>query len=325
MEVKKRMITFQNVSKAYPGGTQAVQQFNLTVAEGEFFVLIGPSGCGKTTTLKMVNRLIEPTDGTIEMNGKPISSINIHELRWNIGYVLQQIALFPNMTVAENISVVPEMMKWSKESIQARVNELLEMVGLEPSQFRERKPSELSGGQQQRIGVARALAANPDILLMDEPFSALDPISREQLQEDIKNLKKNIKKTIIFVTHDMDEALKLGDRICMMREGSIVQVGTPEELLSSPKDEFVATFIGDRKHTIVERPTVNMVMKSIDNIQAEINEQSAIIPITATLDEAFIQLSTSEESFLYVEDEQQIVGTVSYKELAQLAVKGGVN
>ncbi|TWI58987.1 ABC transporter ATP-binding protein [Halalkalibacter nanhaiisediminis] len=319
------MITFQNVSKAYPDGTQAVQQFNLTVAEGEFFVLIGPSGCGKTTTLKMVNRLIEPTDGTIEMNGKPISSINIHELRWNIGYVLQQIALFPNMTVAENISVVPEMMKWSKELIEARVNELLEMVGLEPSQFRERKPSELSGGQQQRIGVARALAANPDILLMDEPFSALDPISREQLQEDIINLKKNIKKTIIFVTHDMDEALKLGDRICMMREGKIVQVGTPEELLSSPKDEFVATFIGDRKHTIVDKSTVNMVMKSIDNVQAEINEQSAIIPITATLDEAFIQLSTSEDTILYVEDEQQIVGTVSYKELAQLAVKGGVN
>ncbi len=317
------MITFHNISKAYPDGTQAVSQFDLTVNEGEFFVLIGPSGCGKTTTMKMINRLIEPTEGSIEINGKLISNVNIHELRWNIGYVLQQIALFPNMTIAENIAVVPEMKKWKKEVIQARVNELLEMVGLEPTTFRDRKPSELSGGQQQRIGVARALAANPDILLMDEPFSALDPISREQLQDDIKNLQKNIKKTIIFVTHDMDEALKLGDRICMMQDGKVVQVSTPDELLSQPKNEFVSAFIGERKRSRYVAPTVKMVMNSLH--VAVSNENKVIIPITATLEEAFEQLSATDDRQIYVEENRQIVGTISYKELAHFAVKGGVS
>ncbi|WP_404346990.1 ABC transporter ATP-binding protein [Sutcliffiella horikoshii] len=241
------MITFQDVTKTYEDGTTAVQSFNLEIKEGEFFVLIGPSGCGKTTTLKMINRLHNVTNGDILIDGKSISDHNIHELRWNIGYVLQQIALFPHMTIEENISIVPELKSWKKGDISKRVDELLELVGLEPSTYKKRKPSELSGGQQQRVGVARALAANPPIILMDEPFSALDPLSREQLQQDFLSLKKKIQKTIVFVTHDMNEALTLGDRICLMKDGEAVQVGTPEEFVNNPKNDFVKSFIGNRR------------------------------------------------------------------------------
>ncbi|QKG85464.1 ABC transporter ATP-binding protein [Kroppenstedtia pulmonis] len=242
------MITFSSVTKTYEDGTKAIQSLDFNVRDGEFFVLIGPSGCGKTTTMKMINRLIEPTSGEIRIQGQEIQTIHIHELRWNIGYVLQQIALFPHMTIAENIAVVPEMRRWDKKRIQNRVNDLLEMVGMDPSIYRERKPAELSGGQQQRVGVVRALAGDPDIILMDEPFSALDPLSREQLQQDIRNLQQEIQKTIVFVTHDMDEALTLGDRICLMREGEVVQIDTPQHLILQPNNAFVRRFIGDRKN-----------------------------------------------------------------------------
>lgn len=241
------MISFHDITKQFPDQSTAVEQFNLTINKGEFFVLIGPSGCGKTTTLKMINRLIEPTSGHVTIEDKDITDWNRQELRWNIGYVLQQIALFPTMTIAENIAVVPEMRKWKKAAVSERVDELLNMVGLDPETYRDRRPSELSGGQQQRIGVVRALAGNPDIILMDEPFSALDPISREQLQKDIRQLQADIQKTIVFVTHDIDEALALGDRICLMKEGSIVQVGSREELVNEPADDFVKNFIGDRR------------------------------------------------------------------------------
>lgn len=244
------LITFRDVTKTYEDGTTAVQSFNLEIKEGEFFVLIGPSGCGKTTTLKMINRLHTVSNGDILIDGKSISDHNIHELRWNIGYVLQQIALFPHMTIEENISIVPELKSWNKKDISKRVDELLDLVGLEPSTYKKRKPSELSGGQQQRVGVARALAANPPIILMDEPFSALDPLSREQLQQDFLNLKEKIQKTIVFVTHDMNEALTLGDRICLMKDGEAVQVGTPEEFINHPKNDFVKSFIGNRRSVL---------------------------------------------------------------------------
>lgn len=237
------MITFENVSKKYEDGTTAVDSISFTVQKGEFFVLIGPSGSGKTTTLKMMNRLIPYSSGAISINGKNINNYNIHELRWNIGYVLQQIALFPHMTIEENISVVPELKQWKKEKIRNRVTELLEMVGLDPHTYRNRYPRELSGGEQQRIGVVRALAADPEIILMDEPFSALDPISRESLQEDMIKFRENINKTIVFVTHDMNEAMKLADRICLMRNGKIVQLGTPEELINNPENDFVRGFV----------------------------------------------------------------------------------
>ncbi|MBW9173151.1 ABC transporter ATP-binding protein [Clostridium estertheticum] len=236
------MIKFENVSKIYPSGNIAVNSLNLEIKKGEFFVIIGPSGCGKTTTLKMINRLINLSDGTIYIDEKKISEYNIHELRWGIGYVLQQIGLFPHMTIEENIAIVPELKKWDKRKIKDRITTLLESVGLKPDKYRHRKPSELSGGEQQRIGVIRALAADPAILLMDEPFSALDPISRKKLQQDIVNLQKKIKKTIVFVTHDMQEALALGDRICVMRDGEIVQCDTPTNILKNPKNDFVKNF-----------------------------------------------------------------------------------
>ncbi|UPK46604.1 ABC transporter ATP-binding protein [Paenibacillus pabuli] len=238
------MIQFENVSKQYPDGTHALRQVNLNINRGELFVMIGPSGCGKTTMLKMINRLIERTDGTVRINERPIDEYNIHELRWNIGYVLQQIALFPHMTIAENIAVVPELRKWKSEQIKERVHTLLNMVGLKGTTYSDRKPAELSGGQQQRIGVLRALAADPEIVLMDEPFSALDPMSREKLQDDILDIQRQMKKTIVFVTHDIQEAMKLGDRICIMKDGQVVQVGTPEELIQQPANAFVRDFVG---------------------------------------------------------------------------------
>lgn len=238
------MIVFENVSKRYDDNQPAVNYLNLEIKKGEFFVIIGPSGCGKTTLLKMINRLIRLTEGTIKIEGKRISDYDINELRWNIGYVLQQIALFPHMTIEENIAIVPELKKWSKEQIQQRVHELLNMVGLEADKYSQRKPAELSGGEQQRVGVVRALAADPEVILMDEPFSALDPISRTKLQDDLLNLQRTIKKTIVFVSHDMQEALKLGDRICVMKDGKIVQLGTPQEIMKNPANDFVREFIG---------------------------------------------------------------------------------
>ncbi|MDZ7836384.1 MAG: ABC transporter ATP-binding protein [Alkalibacterium sp.] len=236
------MIRFENVTKRYDG-TAVVSDFDLEINDGEFFVLIGPSGCGKTTTLKMINKLILLSEGYLYIEGKKISEYDIQELRWNIGYVLQQIALFPNMTVEENITIVPEMKKWSKQDMHDRVTELLESVDLEPDKYRGRKISELSGGEQQRIGVLRAMAADPDIILMDEPFSALDPITRHSLREDVMNLQHKFKKTIVFVTHDMQEAIELGDRICVMNEGRIEQVGTAEEILKNPANDFVKEFL----------------------------------------------------------------------------------
>src|SRR5690625_5747037 len=249
------MIEFKNVKKIYEDGTEALADFSLKINEGELVALIGPSGCGKTTTMKMINRLIEPTEGTIYINDREIKTYNIHELRWNIGYVLQEIALFPHLSIAENIAVVPEMKKWKRAEIRRRTQELLSMVGLDPDTYSKRMPSELSGGEQQRIGVIRALAADPDIILMDEPFSALDPISREQLQTDIRALNEKIKKTILFVTHDMDEAMALGDRVCLMKDGEVIQVDTPQQLILQPKTDFVKSFIGERKslwHTAID-------------------------------------------------------------------------
>ena len=211
------MITFDNVSKQYENDQVAVKALNVEIKRVNSLLLLA-SGCGKTTLLKMINRLIPLTAGTIWINDKRISDYNIHELRWSIGYVLQQIALFPHMTIEENIAIVPELKKWSKTKIHQRVDELLALVGLEPAKYRQRKPKELSGGEQQRVGVVRALAADPEIILMDEPFSALDPISRTKLQDDLLEMQRTIQKTIVFVSHDMQEALKLGDRLCIMKE-----------------------------------------------------------------------------------------------------------
>ena len=236
------MIRFENVTKKYDDKA-AVKEVDLEVRNGEFLVLIGPSGCGKTTMLKMMNRLIPLTTGTIYINDKRISDYNINELRWNIGYVLQQIALFPHLTIEENIAIVPELKKWERSRIDERIKELMQLAGLDYDTYKGKLPEALSGGQQQRIGVIRALAADPDILLMDEPFSALDPISRVKLQDELIAIQKEIKKTIVFVTHDMQEALKLADRICLLKDGEVVQLGTPQEIVNNPKNDFVKTFI----------------------------------------------------------------------------------
>ncbi|AIE58717.1 ABC transporter ATP-binding protein [Bacillus methanolicus] len=308
------MIDFHNVSKRYADGTHAVKSLDLKINEGEFFVIIGPSGCGKTTTLKLINRLIDLSDGMIFINDKKISEYNIHELRWNIGYVLQQIALFPHMTIEENIAIVPELKKWSREQIQNRVNQLLEMVGLEPDQYRKRKPHELSGGQQQRVGVVRALAADPQIILMDEPFSALDPISREKLQDDMLHLKQSIKKTIVFVTHDIQEALKLGDRICVMKDGEIVQVGTPEDILHHPANEFVKEFIGISQNRYNENVTVEQFVREID-LQKISNNQGITIPSSLPLKKSLEMLVHQDE--LTVEKNGEIIGTINRKIIIQ--------
>nr|WP_197983723.1 betaine/proline/choline family ABC transporter ATP-binding protein [Aeromicrobium sp. CFBP 8757] len=234
------------VTKRYPGQEKAaVDDVTLEIPAGEIVMLVGPSGCGKTTTMKMINRLIEPTSGRIFIGDDDVTDRNADELRRHIGYVIQGAGLFPHMTVAENISLVPKLLKWDKKRTSARVDELLELVNLEPGQYRDRYPRELSGGQQQRIGVARALAADPPVLLMDEPFGAVDPITRQRLQDELLRLQEELHKTIVFVTHDFDEAVKLGDRIAILQVGSqIVQYDTPERILSHPADDFVRGFVG---------------------------------------------------------------------------------
>jgi osmoprotectant transport system ATP-binding protein len=278
------MIKFENVSKRYTDGTAAVDSVELEIKQGEFFVIIGPSGCGKTTTLKMINRLIPLSDGTIYIKGKKISDYDIHELRWNIGYVLQQIALFPHMTIEENIAIVPELKQWERDRIKQRTDELLEMVGLDHQTYANRKPSELSGGEQQRVGVIRALAADPEILLMDEPFSALDPLSREKLQDDMLDLKKNLKKTTVFVTHDMQEALKLADRICIMKKGRVVQIGTPQELITNPANDFVKNFVGNKHDSWSSDFQLENLLESIME-KEDMQKNQVSVPITATMQE----------------------------------------
>ena len=262
------MIKFENISKVYEDGFKALKNINLHIKKGELLVLIGPSGCGKTTTMKMINRLIDSTEGKIYVNGKLINEQDPVKLRRDIGYVIQQIGLFPHMTIAENVALVPKLKKENESEYKNKIDELLNMVGLDPEIYRDRYPAELSGGQQQRVGVIRALAAEPSIILMDEPFSALDPISREQLQEELVKLQKEINKTIVFVTHDMDEALKIADRICIMREGEILQLDTPKRILSHPANDFVRDFIGeDRLSKVSSYPELEEVLVNAVTIE----------------------------------------------------------
>ncbi|MEV5172647.1 betaine/proline/choline family ABC transporter ATP-binding protein [Streptomyces flaveolus] len=240
------MIFLDEVSKRYPGQEKAaVSELSMEIRRGEFVVLVGPSGCGKTTTLRMINRLVEPTHGRIFIGGKDVTHADVDELRRGIGYVIQQIGLLPHLTIADNIALVPRMLKVKKSERRQRAKELLEMVGLDPATYADRYPRQLSGGQQQRVGVARALAADPPVMLMDEPFGAVDPIAREKLQMEFLRLQERIRKTIVMVTHDIDEALRLGDRIAIFGPGSrLAQFDTPLEILSNPADDFVRDFVG---------------------------------------------------------------------------------
>ncbi|MER6945399.1 betaine/proline/choline family ABC transporter ATP-binding protein [Nonomuraea sp. NPDC000554] len=239
-------IELRALTKQYPGQpSPAVDNVNLDIPAGELVVFVGPSGCGKTTTMKMINRLVEPTSGEILFDGEDILGLHPDELRRHIGYAIQQVGLFPHLTIAQNIGLVPKLLGWSAARIADRVEELLSLVSLEPSQFHDRYPRQLSGGQQQRVGVARALAADPPVMLMDEPFGATDPITREHLQNEFVKLQKQLRKTIIFVTHDFEEAIKLGDRIAVLKERShIAQYDTPANILARPADDYVAGFVG---------------------------------------------------------------------------------
>ena len=252
---REHMIEYKNVSKSY-GKHEVVKNLSLTISDGEFVVLIGPSGCGKTTTLKMLNRLIPMNSGSISIDGKNIMDMNPERLRSHIGYVIQQIGLFPNMTVEENTCVVPRLLKWDKEKRHQRAKELLKLVNMPYDEYAHKYPNEMSGGQQQRIGVLRALAAEPPIILMDEPFGALDPITRDSLQDEVKTLQQELGKTVIFVTHDMDEALKMADTIVFMSDGRILQTDSPEGILRAPANDTVGEFMGRHVHNFSQNQLV---------------------------------------------------------------------
>lgn len=296
------MLKFDHVSKIYKGGKRAVDDLNLEFESGRFIVFIGPSGCGKTTTLKMINRLIEPTEGTIYINGKNIKNTDPVKLRREIGYVIQQIGLFPHMTIQQNISLVPRLLKWPEEKQRERAKELLQLVDM-PEEFLDRYPHELSGGQQQRIGVLRALAADQPLILMDEPFGALDPITRDSLQDELKKLQKELGKTIVFVTHDMDEAIKLADQIVIMRDGKLVQTGTPDEILREPANEFVETFIG-KERLLQARP-------NIQTVEQIMSPKAVTVTGDKTLTEAIqIMKERRVDSLLVVDSRKVLLGYI---------------
>jgi ABC-type proline/glycine betaine transport systems, ATPase components len=274
------MIEFQNVSKAF-GNKKILDHANFTIKDQEFFVLVGPSGSGKTTTLKMINQLVTHSEGKILINNEEISTPNLRKLRLSVGYVLQQIALFPNLTVSENIALIPEMKGWDKAKIADRTNELLDLVGLNPKDYAQRQPSELSGGEQQRVGILRAIAANPKIVLMDEPFSALDPISRRQLQIFIKDLQKKMNLTVVFVTHDLDEALYLADRVAVMNDGLIQQIAEPTDIYQHPANDFVKTFFKEYRQNLSTVSVENLLLTelSVNPEAQEVADNTAISEI----------------------------------------------
>lgn len=308
------MIRFQNVSKSY-GNTPILKDISFEIKRGEFVVLIGPSGCGKTTTLKTINRLIELDSGKIFIDGKDITKENPVELRRSIGYVIQQIGLFPNMTVEQNIAIVPKLLKYPKEKCQEIARDLLALVDMPYEENAHKYPTELSGGQQQRIGVLRALAASPPIILMDEPFGALDPITRESLQEEIKQIQKKLKKTIVFVTHDMDEAIRLADTIIFMDKGKIVQMASPEEMLQNPADSIIKSFLG--KH--IDNGNVVPKLSAEDFMKTKV----FTVPRTSRTLECIKLMSSKDiNSLVVLNDDDTYFGIVSIEDIKVLGKPG---
>ncbi|MDT2760697.1 ABC transporter ATP-binding protein [Enterococcus xiangfangensis] len=301
------IIEFKDVSKEFEGNV-VLKDLNLSVKKGEIFVLVGPSGSGKTTSLKMINGLIEPTDGNLYFKEKRIKDYNIQKLRWQIGYVLQQIALFPTMSVKENIEVIPDMLGWNKNQRKKRVDELLKEVDMDPEQFRDRMPSELSGGQQQRIGIIRALASEPDIVLMDEPFSALDPISRASLQDLVLKLHQKLGNTIIFVTHNMKEALKIGSRIAVMHEGKLIQCDTPEEIQKHPANQFVEEFFDETTDEVYTQTLEALYNGGFYQNAESADSKLVSLTIDTSLSDVF-ELLTKQEAFT-IERTGKVVGKI---------------
>jgi osmoprotectant transport system ATP-binding protein len=288
------VIRLEHVTKRYANGHVAVEDLSLAVADGEICVLVGPSGCGKTTTMRMINRLIEPTSGRILLDGEDVTDADPVELRRRMGYVIQQIGLFPHLTIAQNVGTVPQLLGWGRARTRARVDELLELVGLDPVTYRDRYPAQLSGGQRQRVGVARALGADPSVLLMDEPFGAIDPITRERLQDEFLRLQDEVRKTVVFVTHDVEEAVKLGDRIAILEVGGILaQHDTPAEILGNPASDFVADFVGaDRALKRLKVTTIDL-----DDL-----DQPPVLAVDLPLDEARRKMDADHLDFAVVLD-----------------------
>ena len=278
------MIKLSNVTKKY-GNFVAVDSISMDIKQGELMVILGPSGCGKSTTLRLINKMVTISEGDILVRGKNIVDIDDVELRKSIGYVIQSIGLFPHMSVGKNIATVPTLLNWEKETISKRIDKMLELVGLSPEKYKEKKPAQLSGGEAQRIGVARALAADPDILLMDEPFGAVDPINRLRLQREFRQIQQNLNKTVLFVTHDVEEALLIADRICIMNHGKIIQIGTPEEISINPKNEFVKEFFkGEGIVSLLSRKkAIDYVIPRISNESKSANDLNLKEVITLLL------------------------------------------
>lgn len=322
-------IEFDNVTKVYDDGTVAIEDLSFSVEEGTTTVLVGPSGCGKTTTMKLVNRLEDPTEGTVSFEGSDIQSLDPIELRRSIGYVIQEIGLFDHMTVGENVATVPELQDWDRERIDDRVDELLELMDLPPEEYRDQYPTELSGGQRQRVGVARALAADPDVLLMDEPFGALDPITRENLQDEFLDIQDRIDTTILFVTHSIDEALKMGDKIAIFDVGELVRYDTPSNILEDPGSDFVADFIGaDRTLKQLQVTQVRDVMledvpDEHEGLVLEVDEEDTtdpeggLVPVTPTdsTQTALSRIIQAGTDAIPVVDGDTVVGVVTEQDI----------
>lgn len=314
------MIRFDKVTKRFPDGTEALKDVTLDLPARQLTAIIGPSGCGKTTLMKMVNKLENPTAGAIYIDDEPITGMDEVKLRRSIGYVIQRIGLFPHMTIADNVSLVPKLLNWPADKTDDRSKELLQLVGLDPAVFMDRYPLELSGGQQQRVGVVRALAGDPNIVLMDEPFSALDPISREQLQDELRHLQQEIHKTIIFVTHDMDEALKIADTIVVMKDGQVEQIGTPQQLIDEPANEFVRNFIGteriNQKRSFGDRRLKEFAFLFDTDWAGEAEEVEAELSVS----DAHQLLEQSGKPRLAIIDKGTLVGFAGERELLRAAL-----
>jgi osmoprotectant transport system ATP-binding protein len=314
------VIVFDHVAKRYGDGTVAVHDLSLRIEDGEIVVLVGPSGCGKTTSLKMINRLVEPSSGSITIDGRDTRDYDVNALRRSIGYVIQQVGLFPHLTVAENVATVPRLSGWDRQRTRARVDELLDLVGLPAAQYGRRLPAELSGGERQRVGVARALGIDPPVLLMDEPFGAIDPIARDRLQDELLRLQRVVRKTIVFVTHDIEEAIKLGDRVALLQQGGVLaQYATPEELLAHPASEFVTDFLGEGR--LVRRlgliRLTDLPLGALNGVAAPQQR----IPVDASLRDALDAVLRSPDGRVGVERGGELVGVVDVESIRRAAAQ----
>ncbi len=314
------MLTLDRVSKRYPNGQVAVHELSLTVRDGETCVLVGPSGCGKTTTLRMVNRLVEPTGGRILLDGEDMTRMDPVRLRLRMGYVIQQVGLFPHMTVADNVATVPRLLGWDRDRTRRRVGELLDLVGLEPDRFARRYPHQLSGGQRQRVGVARALGADPPVLLMDEPFGAIDRVTRDRLQNEFLGIQARMRKVVVFVTHDIDEAVKMGDRIAILSEGGVLeQYDPPARVLGEPATPFVAQFLGP------DRGQKRLSVVAIDPARLERATDGAAqpaVPVTATLADALSAMLLHDTDRVRVDRNDDALGVLTLHSLLETAAGG---